>query len=53
MDLQQVYEQQTQLRNDLRQMAKEYLEKNRELPKAVAELQSLIPVLAEIGKVSP
>ncbi len=48
MDLQQVYEQQTQLRNDLRQMAKEYLKKLRELPKAVAELQSLIPVLTEI-----
>ena len=48
MDLQQVYEQQTQLRNDLRQMAKEYLEKLRELPKAVTELQNLIPVLAEI-----
>lgn len=48
MDLQQVYEQQTQLRNDLRQMAKEYLNKLRELPKAVAELQNLIPVLTEI-----
>ena len=48
MDLQQVYEQQTQLRNDLRQIAKEYLEKLRELPKAVAELQNLIPVLTEI-----
>ena len=48
MDLQQLYEQQTQLRNDLRQMAKEYLKKLRELPKAVAELQCLIPVLTEI-----
>ena len=48
MDLQQVYEQQTQLRNDLRQMAKEYLKKLHELPKAVAELQNLIPVLEEI-----
>ena len=48
MDLQQVYEQQTQLRNDLRQMAKEYLKKLRELPMAVAELQNLIPVLTEI-----
>ena len=48
MDLQQVYEQQTQLRNDLRQMAKEYLKKVHELPKTVVELQNLIPVLAEI-----
>ena len=48
MDLQQVYEQQTQLRNDLRQMAKEYLKKLHELPKAVAEIQNLIPVLTEI-----
>lgn len=48
LDLQQVYEQQTQLRNDLRQMAKEYLKKLHELPKAVAELQNLIPVLTEI-----
>ena len=49
MDLQQVYEQQTQLRNDLRQMAKEYLKKVHELPKTVAELQNLIPVLTEIN----
>ena len=47
-DLQQVYEQQTQLRNDLRLMAKEYLKKLKELPKAVAEVQNLIPVLTEI-----
>lgn len=49
MDLQQVYEQQTQLRNDLRLMAKEYLKKLRELPKAVTGLQNLIPVLTEIN----
>ena len=48
MDLQQVYEQQTQLRNDLRQMAREYFNKLRELPKVAMELQSLIPVLTEI-----
>ena len=48
MDLQQVYEKQTQLRNDLRQMAKEYLKKLQELPKAAAELQNLLPVLTEI-----
>ena len=48
MDLQQVYEQQTQLRNDLRQMAKEYLKKLHELPRVAMELQSLIPVLTEI-----
>ncbi len=48
MDLQQVYEQQTQLRNDLRKMAKEYLKKLHELPRVAMELQSLIPVLTEI-----
>ena len=53
MDLQQVYEQQTQLRNDLRQMAKEYLKKLQELPKAVAEQQNLIPVLTEINRRLP
>ena len=53
MDLQQVYEQQTQLRNDLRQMAKTYLEKLHELPQAATELQSLVPILQEINRRLP
>ena len=53
MDLQQVYEQQTQLRNDLRQLAKEYLKKLHELPQAATELQSLVPILQEINRRLP
>ena len=53
MDLQQVYEQQTQLRNDLRQMAKEYLKKLHELPQATSELRSLVPILQEINRRLP
>ena len=53
MDLQQVYEQQTQLRNDLRQMAKTYLKKLHELPQAATELQSLVPILQEINRRLP
>ena len=53
MDLLQVYEQQTQLRNDLRQMAKEYLKKLHELPQAATELRSLVPILQEINRRLP
>ena len=53
MDLTAIYEQQTQYRNELRQMAKDYMQKLRELPQAAGELQHLIPILEEIHRRLP
>lgn len=53
MDLTAIYEQQTQYRNELRQMVKDYMQKLRDLPQAAGELQHLIPVLEEIHRRFP
>ena len=53
MDLQHIYEEQTEIRNDLRQMAKDYLQKLHDLPKEARELTNLLPILAEIKRRLP
>ena len=53
LDLTAIYEQQTQYRNELRQMAKDYMQKLRDLPQAAGELQHMIPVLEEIHRRLP
>ena len=53
LDLTAIYEQQTQYRNELRQMAKDYMQKLRDLPQAAGELQHLLPILEEIHRRLP
>ena len=53
LDLTAIYEQQTQYRNELRQMAKDYMQKFRDLPQAAGELQHLIPIFEEIYRRLP
>ena len=53
MDLTAIYEQQTQYRNELRQMARDYMQKLHDLPQVAAELQHLIPILEEIHRRLP
>jgi len=53
LDLEQFYEAETEIRNDLRHMAKDYLKALQELPQAANELQYLIPVLTEIKRRLP
>lgn len=53
MDLQHIYEAQTEIRNDLRQMAKDYLQKLQALPRATEEIMILLPILAEIKRRLP
>ena len=53
MDLQHIYEEQTEIRNDLRQMARDYLQKLQDLPHAAEEITNLLPILAEIKRRLP
>lgn len=53
MDLQHIYEEQTAIRNDLRQMARDYMQKLHELPREVREIKHLLPILAEIKRRLP
>ncbi len=53
MDLQHIYEEQTAIRNDLRQMARDYMQKLHELPQEVREIKQLLPILAEIKRRLP
>ena len=48
LDLQEIYQAQTQYRNDLRQMAKDYMQQLRDLPQVAGELTQLVPLLMEI-----
>ena len=43
LDLQEIYQAQTQYRNDLRQVAKDYLENVHDLPQEAEEFTNLIP----------
>ena len=53
LDLQEIYQAQTQHRNDLRQMAKDYLQQLRDLPQVAGELTQLVPLLMEIKRRLP
>ena len=53
LDLQEIYQAQTQYRNDLRRMAKEYMQQLRDLPQVASELSSLVPILMEIKRRLP
>ena len=48
MDLDEMYRKQTRYRNDLRQVAKDYLENVHDLPQEAEEFTNLIPILCEI-----
>ena len=48
LDLAEVYRAQTQYRNELRQMARDYVQQLRNLPQAAAEFAGLVPLLMEI-----
>ena len=48
LDLQEIYQVQTQYRNELRQMARDYMQQLRELPQVAGELTQLVPLLMEI-----
>ena len=48
LDLEEVYRAQTQYRNELRQMARDYVQQLRNLPQAAAEFAGLVPLLMEI-----
>lgn len=53
MDLQEIYKAQTQYRNDLRQMARDYMQQLRDLPRVAGELTQLVPLLMEIKRRLP
>ena len=53
MDLQHIYEAQTEIRNDLRQMARDYMQKLHDLPQEGREIKHLLPILAEIKRRLP
>ena len=53
LDLLEIYKEQTKLRNDLRQMADDYMHKLRDLPQAAGEFADLIPLLTEIHRRLP
>ena len=53
LDLQEIYQAQTQYRNDLRQMAKDYMQQLRDLPQVAGELTQLVPLLMEIKRRLP
>ena len=48
MDLDEMYRKQTRYRNDLRQVAKDYIENVHDLPQEAEEFTNLIPILCEI-----
>ena len=51
--LQEIYQAQTQYRNDLRQMARDYMQQLRDLPQVAGELTQLVPLLMEIKRRLP
>lgn len=53
LDLMEIYKEQTKLRNDLRQMADDYMHKLRDLPQSAGEFADLIPMLSEIHRRLP
>ena len=53
LDLEESYQKQTQYRNDLRQTAKQYLEKVYNLPQNADSFTNLIPILFEIKRRLP
>ena len=53
LDLMEIYKEQTKLRNDLRQMADDYMHKLRDLPQSAGEFTNLIPLLTEIHRCLP
>ena len=53
LDLMEIYKEQTKLRNDLRQMADDYIHKLRDLPQSAGEFADLIPLLTEIHRRLP
>ena len=53
LDLEQIYKQETQYRNNLRQMAKEYMEQIKQLPSEAQNITELIPILLQIRKALP
>jgi len=53
LDLLEIYKEQTKLRNDLRQMADDYMHKLRDLPQSAGEFSDLIPLLTEIHRRLP
>lgn len=53
LDLQEIYQAQSQYRNDLRQMAKDYMQQLRDLPQVAGELTQLVPLLMEIKRRLP
>ena len=53
LDLMEIYKEQTKLRNDLRQMADDYMHKLRDLPQAAGEFADLLPLLTEIHRRLP
>ena len=53
LDLMEIYKEQTKLRNDLRQMADDYMHKLRDLPQSAGEFADLIPLLTEIHRRIP
>lgn len=48
LDLEEVYQMQTQYRNELRQMARDYMQQISDLPQAANEFANLVPLLMEI-----
>ena len=48
LDLDEMYQKQTEYRNDLRRVAREYLENVHDLPQEATEFTDLIPILCEI-----
>ena len=53
LDLEESYQKQTQYRNDLRQTAKQYLEKVYDLPQNADSVTNLIPILLELKRRLP
>lgn len=53
LDLEEVYQMQTQYRNELRQMARDYMQQLRDLPQAANEFANLVPLLMEIKRRLP
>lgn len=53
LDLEEVYQMQTQYRNELRQMAHDYMQQLRDLPQAANEFANLVPLLMEIKRRLP
>lgn len=53
LDLEQIYKQETQYRNDLRQMAKEYMDSLKDIPNEAKHLTELLPFLLRIKQSLP